>query len=75
MTFLLAHLSVLYLATASASVLASSGFGALPQSDWVDVCDYKDPNGVICCSPGMEGQEYRVLSEPHNWEEHDQLCR
>ena len=73
MSPLVLSLTILYLATARASVVPGSGVGA--QQTWIDVCDYQDPTGAKCCAPGMEDHRYSVVPEPHDWTEHDQLCR
>ena len=69
MTALLASLSILFLATVTASVVPGSGVS------WTDVCDYQDPTGSKCCAPGMEDHRYLVLPEPQDWTEHDLVCR
>ena len=73
MTALVPCLTILYLATVTASVVPGSGVGT--QQSWIDVCDYQDPMGSKCCAPGMEDHSYSVVEEPHGWTEHDQLCR
>ena len=66
---LVPSLAILYLTTVT--VTAS----VLPKQTWIDVCDYQDPTGSKCCAPGMEDHKYSVVPEPHDWTDHDQLCR
>ena len=54
------------------SVTASTP--STPRMGWMDVCDYSDPNGYTCCSPGMENKEYLVVSENHDWYGHSVAC-
>ena len=46
-----------------------------PRMGWMDVCDYSDPTGSTCCSPGMENKEYLVVPELHDWYGHSVACR
>ena len=56
-------------------MLLVSVTASTPRMGWIDVCDYSDPTGSTCCSPGMENKEYMVVTEDHDWFGHSQACR